>query len=130
MASREQDWLDQAKRDLEHARHSLRDADFEWACFAAQQASEKAVKAVYQRREAEAWGHAVSELLEGLQEPELIAESVVDMARELDRHYIPARYPNAHPQGAPFRYYTRGDAERAIGYGESIIRVCEDLLAQ
>lgn len=130
MASRERAWLDQAKRDLEHARHSLRDEDFEWACFAAQQASEKAVKAVYQRRGAEAWGHSVSELLQGLQQSERIEENVVDMARELDRHYIPARYPNAHPQGPPFRYYTRGDAERAIGYGESIIRICEDLLAR
>jgi HEPN domain-containing protein len=130
MASREQDWLDQAKSDLEHARHALRDADLDWACFAAQQASEKAVKAVYQRLGAEAWGHAVSELLQGLRQYKSIEESVLDMARELDHHYIPSRYPNAHPQGAPFRYYTRAEAERAITYGESIIRVCEDLLAQ
>ena len=130
MASRERDWLDQAQRDLEHARHALRDADHEWACFAAQQASEKAVKAVFQRRGAEAWGHAVSELLLALRQFEDVSDPLLDMARELDRHYIPARYPNAHPQGPPFRYYTGGDAERAISYGEAIIRFCEDLLAR
>lgn len=36
----------QAQRDLEHARLSIGSGHFEWACFAAQQAAEKAVKAV------------------------------------------------------------------------------------
>ena len=130
MASREQDWLDQARRDLAHARHSLEDRDFEWACFAAQQAAEKAVKGVYQNRGAEAWGHAVSLLLGSLQEQEHADDALVDAARELDKHYIPARYPNAHPEGAPFQFYTRGEAERAIGHAESILRFCEDLLAR
>jgi HEPN domain-containing protein len=130
MASRERDWLDQARRDLDSARHELAGEYFDWACFAAQQASEKAVKAVFQRRGAEAWGHVVAELLEGLRQFEPIDESVIDMARELDRHYIPSRYPNAHPAGAPFRHYARVHAERAIDYGEQIIRLCEDLLAR
>jgi len=130
MASRAQDWLDQAKRDLAHARHALDDRDFEWACFAAQQAAEKAVKAVYQNRGAEAWGHAVSLLLEGLKEQEQVEEALIDMGRELDKHYIPARYPNAHPEGAPFQFYTQGEAERAIEHAESILRFCEDLLAR
>jgi len=29
MATREEDWLRQAKRDLEHARHALEDRDYE-----------------------------------------------------------------------------------------------------
>ncbi|MBI4493722.1 MAG: HEPN domain-containing protein [Chloroflexi bacterium] len=33
----------------------------DWACFSAQQAAEKTVKAVLQRLGAEAWGHAVFE---------------------------------------------------------------------
>ena len=60
MATRAEDWLRQAKRDLEHARHALEDGDYEWSCFAAQQAAEKAVKAVYQKLGADAWGHSVS----------------------------------------------------------------------
>jgi HEPN domain-containing protein len=39
-------WLRQAERDLAHARRSAEHGDPEWACFAAQQAAEKALKAV------------------------------------------------------------------------------------
>lgn len=38
-------------------------------------------------------------------------EELVNKAKELDRNYIPARYPNFHPEGAPMDYYTRKDAE-------------------
>ncbi len=130
MASRERDWLDQAKRDLEHAALALSGKHYEWACFAAQQAAEKAVKAVYQRDGEEAWGHSVGDLLEGLRAKHNVGESLLDAGRELDQHYIPSRYPNAHPQQPPYRHYTRRNAEQAIENGESISRFCEDLLAQ
>jgi HEPN domain-containing protein len=32
---RARDWWTQAQADLAHARHSLDDQDYEWACFAA-----------------------------------------------------------------------------------------------
>jgi HEPN domain-containing protein len=129
VASREQDWLDQARWDLGHAGRALDDQDFEWACFAAQQAAEKAVKAVYQRHGGEAWGHAVSVLLQGLEGFE-VPGSLLDSARELDQHYVPTRYPNAHPEGAPHAFYTQRQAERAVGYAEEIIAWCEGLLAR
>ena len=47
MTSRAADWFEQALRDLEQAESSRRDGRHEWACFAAQQAGEKAVKAVH-----------------------------------------------------------------------------------
>lgn len=135
MAARPQDWFRQAERDLDHARRSLEAGDHEWACFACYQAAEKAVKAVYQHVGAEAWGHAVSDLLGGLRLvlPEGAAGAItaarLDEARDLDRHYIPARYPNAHPQGAPFEFYTRREAERAIVSAEALLRLSADLLA-
>jgi HEPN domain-containing protein len=48
MPQRTEDWLKQARRDLEHARMDLMQEFYEWACFSAQQASEKALKALYQ----------------------------------------------------------------------------------
>jgi len=47
MPSRAADWYQQAQRDLEQAASSQREGRHEWACFAAQQAAEKAVKAVH-----------------------------------------------------------------------------------
>lgn len=48
MSNRARDWLDQAWRDWEHTRHDAAEGYHEWACFSAQQAAEKALKALYQ----------------------------------------------------------------------------------
>ena len=126
MVSRAMDWLRQALRDLEHARRSLELGDYEWACFAAQQAAEKAVIALYQKIGIEVWGHSVSRMLKHLPKEHRPSEELIDKAKELDRHYIPARYPNFHPEGAPMDYYTKRDAERAVKYAEEIIRFCRN----
>ena len=68
---RSADWIEQARGDLEHARHDLAGAYFEWACFSAQQAAEKAVKAVFQKLGSEAWGHSVADLLQELEHSHL-----------------------------------------------------------
>lgn len=49
MAERSGDRIRQARRDLESARAQERDGFFEWSCFIAQQAAEKAVKTALQR---------------------------------------------------------------------------------
>ena len=41
--------MNQAERDLKVAEDLMRDESFEWSCFVAQQATEKAVKAVFQK---------------------------------------------------------------------------------
>ena len=58
--------MKQAVRDLENAKHELAGRYYEWSCFIAQQAAEKAVKAVFQKLGAEAFGHSVTGLLENL----------------------------------------------------------------
>ena len=129
MASRHADWFRQGQRDLAHARRATKDGDYEWACFAAQQGAEKAVKAVFQKIGAEAWGHSVAALLETLPDASPLESELLDAAKELDKHYIPARYPNSHPQGAPFEYYTRGEARRAVSNAKKIIAFCSGRLS-
>ena len=63
MAARYRDWLRQADADLRHTGQSRDVGTHEWACFAAQQAAEKALKAVIMSRGADAWGHTVTALL-------------------------------------------------------------------
>ena len=129
MASRHADWMKQGRRDLDHGRHSLDVGDYEWACFAAQQGAEEAVKAVIVKAGGEASGHSVTALLEALPESLRSGQQLVDVAKALDKHYIPTRYPNSHPQGAPFEYYTRSEAECALTNSARVIDFCEGVLA-
>lgn len=121
--------MDQARGDLEHARADLKGGYWDWACFSAQQSAEKAVKAVFQRTGAEAWGHSVADLLDELATTHAVSTSMRDAALELDKAYIPSRYPNAHPSGSPRRRYTRAEAERLIMYAEQIVTFCEGFLS-
>ncbi len=46
---------------------------------------------------------------------------LIEMGRVLDNFYIPARYPDSHPQGAPFEHYGILQSEEAIRYAGEII---------
>jgi len=121
------DWWEQASRDLAHARHAAEDADFEWSAFAAQQAAEKALKSVIIGAGGEPWGHLTTGLAEALPS-EPAPPEILDAARRLDKHYIPARHPNGFAAGFPGRLYTRGEAEQAIIDATSIIDFCRSHL--
>ncbi|MFH1883883.1 MAG: HEPN domain-containing protein [Planctomycetota bacterium] len=125
MPNRWKDWLAQAKRDLNHAIHACEDEDFEWSCFSAQQGAEKAVKAVFLHLHGESWGHSVFALLKALSDKIEVSERLIEAAKNLDKHYIPTRYPNGFDSGMPGEYYTRKDAQEAIENAREIIEFCE-----
>ncbi len=121
MTNRAQDWFKQAERDWEQAKDSQQAKRHEWACFAAQQAAEKAVKALHLHLGQEAWGHVIAQLLGGLPEGMTIPDDLIEKARVLDNFYIPSRYPNSHPQGAPFEHYGPLQSEEALRYAGEIL---------
>ncbi len=122
MANRSLDWLRQADADLRHARHARDAGDYDWSCFAAHQAAEKSVKAVVLAGAGEAWGHSVTRLLTLLhEEARVVPDTVLDASRLLDRHYIPTRYPDNLPDGAPTDYYRLQDADEAIRAAEVVL---------
>lgn len=127
---RSADWMAQAEADLRHAQYCMQGGYYDWACFSAQQCAEKAVKAVLQRMGIEAWGHAVAELLEAVRSAHAVPAGLREHALELDKAYIPTRYPDAHPSGAPASLYTAQEAERLIHYADEILRFCQSLLSR
>jgi len=127
MPNRSSDWFRQADRDLEQARASQRDGRHEWACFAAQQAAEKAVKALHLALAQEAWGHAVARLLREL--PVGVPEDLIDKARVLDNFYVATRYANGHSEGAPFEHYGGLQSNEAIRYAGEVIEFVRARLA-
>jgi HEPN domain-containing protein len=48
-------------------------------------------------------------------------EDLIGKARILDNFYVPTRYPNGHPQGAPFEHYGEMQSEVAIRYAGEIL---------
>jgi HEPN domain-containing protein len=119
MSDRAEDWLAQAIRDLEQAMSSRAEERHEWACFAAQQSAEKAVKALHLAMGQEAWGHVVARLLAEL--PFSIDQNLVEKGRVLDNFYVPTRYANGHPEGAPFEHYGPLQSGEAINYAREIL---------
>lgn len=129
MGNRAEDWLSQATRDLEQAEESRKDDRHEWACFAAQQSAEKAVKALHLHFGQEAWGHVVAKLLSELPTAASVPADLIDQGRVLDNFYIPARYPNSHAEGAPFEHYGPLQSEEAIRYAREILEFVRSQMA-
>jgi HEPN domain-containing protein len=129
MPERSEDWMKQAVRDLKAAEEMAKSESFEWSCFAAQQAAEKAMKAVFQKLNAVAWGHSVLELTKVISRKTAVSEDLLDCARTLDKYYVPTRYPNSFESGSPYEYFTRKDAEDALVCGRRIIEFCKGILA-
>jgi HEPN domain-containing protein len=127
MADRSKDWFAQAERDLEQAKASQRDGRHEWACFAAHQSAEKALKALHLRFKQEAWGHVVARLLREL--PVSVPEDLLEKAKVLDGFYIPTRYANGHPEGAPFEHYGIIQSTDAITYAGEILEFVRSQMA-
>lgn len=126
--NRWRDWWEQGARDLAHARHALDVADYEWAAFAAQQAAEKVLKSLIMAHGGEPWGHLTSGLVEALPAATAAPVELLEAARRLDKHYIPARYPNGFAAGYPGKLYTQGEARQAIADADIITEFCRSHL--
>jgi len=122
--------MKQAKSDLEHAEDSIDLQHYDWACFAAQQSAEMGVKAIFRSLGAEAWGHSIAQLLDKLPDEIKPNDQILSYARELDRLYIPARYPNGLPAGTPREAFDKKEAQEATKAAREIIRFCESVLAK
>jgi HEPN domain-containing protein len=128
MASRRkseaQRWFQQAFYDLKAARWNIEGAFFDTASFLAQQAGEKALKSFLYylgTRRTALLTHSLVEMVReiGAQSPPIAV--LLEEARLLDLHYVPARYPNGLPSGYPHKFYGKQTAENAVRAAETII---------
>ena len=78
---------------------------------------------------AEPWGHSVAGLLASLPDAPFPSSDLMLNALELDKVYIPSRYPDALPAGSPSTVYTMREAERMETYAREIIEYCESRLS-
>jgi HEPN domain-containing protein len=123
VAERSGDRFRQGLHDLDHARTAAAAEHDDWACFAAQQAAEEALKALASRLGGEAWGHSLLSMVTALGTVEPEISSLREVAIRLDRYYIPTRYPNGFDAGAPVDYFLESDAREAIHHAEQVIEL-------
>ncbi len=119
-------WFQQAQDDLSAARDSNRTGHNEWACFQAQQAAEKALKAflmLHGKRQFLA--HSIQELLRESQEIDATLKDV-SKARRLDEYYIATRYPNGLPGSIrPHEFYDDEEAKECLQLAQSVLNAID-----
>ena len=118
-------WFEQARADLGAAEDSAATGHHEWACFQAQQAGEKALKAfLYAQGRTSVVTHSVRRLVQEGTVADASLAALDDAARLLDQHYIPTRYPNGlDEETTPAAYYDRKDADRCLQSARSILEL-------
>jgi len=123
------DWLEEAKADLRHARLSLSGGSHNWACFAAQQAVEKALKALMMGAKRRRASHVydLTRLYAEVEEELVLPTEVTQKLGELSSYYTMARYPNAG-LNRPSTGIGRAQAEEAIALAEKVVMCIEDKL--
>ena len=116
-------WYDQARADLAAAVDSAAAGHHEWACFQAQQAGEKALKAfLYARGRTSIVTHSLRRLAREAAAFDPACGDLDEAARLLDQHYIPTRYPNGLDiETSPAAYYQESDAEQCLRSARSIL---------
>jgi len=120
-------WIAMAERTLASAVRDMEAGDYNWACFKAHQAGEFAVKAVLYGVGRPTRGHSVARLLRELSSFVAIDEGAFEDALLLDKFYVPTRYVDAWSEGVPYEYFTKHDAELAIGAARRVIGLAKEL---
>lgn len=116
------DWMRQAEGDLAAAADLLATGHYAWACFTAQQAAEKALKAFLESHARPSFGHNLLLLADEIEQDHPLPPEIRQVCAELNRHYIPTRYPDSFPAGAPVDMFTQRDGELAVNQARQVVQ--------
>lgn len=119
-------WRRQAANDLAFARVAVREHFYAQACFIAQQAAEKAVKAIaYGLGERAVLGHSLVTLISRYEDRARDLGDLREPAGILDQYYVPTRYPNGLAGGVPFEAFGESQAAAAVDAAARFVQLAE-----
>jgi HEPN domain-containing protein len=129
-------WLETARNDFEAALILKKHGKYSLACFHAQQAAEKALKALFYSMEDEPWGHSIGKLLDQARKDypkhKVALASLEVGAKRLDQFYVPiyvpTRYPNGVPDMTPDEAFGEEDAKNGAEYAEKFLKTMKKML--
>lgn len=111
-------WWEQAKSDLNAAKSSLKSKSFDWACFQAQQAAEKGLKALYIQEFSKLRKiHDLTFFAKELNAP----EEVLELCFRLSPVYAETRYPGSDGK-IPAKKFSEEDAKKNIQHASDILK--------
>lgn len=120
---RTSDWMEQAKGEFKAARDLFATSNHAWCCFTCHQAAEKALKAILEHFGSPTVGHNLIALASEVPRFTQMPREAEVACRILNRYYIPTRYPNAFPSGAPIHMFNEDDAREALQHAEKVMDV-------
>ena len=124
-------WLGQARRELGSCSGLLQGGYFEQVCFHAQQAAEKALKALaYLGGARQVMGHSCLHLINQLEENHPPLAALRDSACLLDQVYISSRYPIDDMQVAPYELFPGSQAEDLMARAREIVDAAARIIEQ
>ncbi|MBI4483042.1 MAG: HEPN domain-containing protein [Acidobacteria bacterium] len=129
MKTEAQRWLEFAREDIQMADWALSQDIYRQTCFHSQKAVEKALKGLLVARKGTyPKSHSLEALL--LAYPDLDSELLPwsDRCRNLDRFYIPTRYPDALPGSLPTGEPTQKDAQEALQDAKALVNEIQQKL--
>ena len=114
------EWLNRARSSLAQAKSRVPGVYLEDLCFDAQQAAEKAIKAVMIRRKMEfPYVHDLDRLLSLLEEDGEVVPVAVRQANELTRYAVVTRYPTT------VRPVSEPEYGQAVAIAEAVVTWAE-----
>jgi HEPN domain-containing protein len=117
------EWLNRAKSNLRQARSETEGVYLEDLCYDAQQAAEKAIKAVLIHRKVRfPYVHDLAELVTLLRQPGQALPPSLEEAAKLTRYAVASRYPGF------IEAASREEHQEAVAIAESVIRWAEGVL--
>ena len=118
------EWLNRAKSSLALAKQRSREIYAEDLCFQAQQAAEKAIKAVYiSKKVAFPYIHDISQLLAALEKENVIIPNNIKTASTLTLYAAQTRYPGLEGPVSDEEYHEALVlAERVVVWAEKTMK--------
>jgi HEPN domain-containing protein len=124
-------WWRQAQQDLAAARSLADVGHHNLACFHAQQAAEKMLKAYLYAKGAErVIGHDIERLCRDAAALDNDFRQLIATAVALAKYYVPTRYPNGLAGGIPAEVYGPQDSDAALQTADQVGRFIADRIGQ
>ena len=124
-------WIRQAEQDLADAQLLSEAKRYNSACFLAQQAGEKALKAyLYHKGAEDTWGHSIADLCEDAKLFDMRFSVLKSDIIFLDKYYYLTRYPTYRPGGIPSDIFDEPEGSRAIELAQAAMAFVKERIGE